>query len=135
MSIGLKIKALRIEKKWSQGFLGAKIGVSKTQISKYESGENVPPLDKINRMAELLGVNPEDLVKEGGIVKGNNEEKVNHTETATIPMETFLQMANDLRELNKELQERLKSEIEYEREIKDLALKINNLEHQIKKGA
>lgn len=76
MGIGLRIKELRDKKNMSQEELGDRLGVSKAQISKYEKGQNEPPLDKIKKIAEILGVRTEDLIKDKSIVKvdNNNED-------------------------------------------------------------
>jgi len=127
MSIGLKIKALRDEKKWSQEVLGDKIGVTKAQISKYENGENVPPLEKLELIAGIFNIKVEEMFSDTGIVKVNSTQQ-------GVPLEKFLEVADELRSLNKDLNQRLKNEIAYEREIKELRLKIQELEFKLKQG-
>lgn len=61
-STGLKIKELREAKNLSQEELGAKIGVSRYQISLYESGKNTPPMNRITKLASVFGVLVSDIV-------------------------------------------------------------------------
>jgi transcriptional regulator with XRE-family HTH domain len=76
MTIGQKIKELRTEKKLSQTKLGDAIGVDKSQISKYETGENVPPLERIEKIAKVLGVTVSDIAdpSDSGLVDGLRRE-------------------------------------------------------------
>jgi transcriptional regulator with XRE-family HTH domain len=69
MSIGPRIKHLRKEKKMSQTQLAQHLGVDGSQISKYENGENTPPLDKIEKIAEALGVSVSEITDPESLTK------------------------------------------------------------------
>jgi transcriptional regulator with XRE-family HTH domain len=58
---GKKIKELRKRRKWSQEFLGEKIGVSNTFISKIENEVYTPSLETLNDIAKILEVDFLDL--------------------------------------------------------------------------
>jgi hypothetical protein len=60
-------------------------------------------------------------------------KNTNETPIVSIPLKEFQNMANDIRTLNKELQERLKSEIEHEIQVRELMLKINDLSNELEK--
>lgn len=57
-----KMKELRIKRKWTQEELASRINVSSPTISLYESGSRVPPLDTLNKIAEVFCVDISYLV-------------------------------------------------------------------------
>ncbi len=65
MNLAEKIAALRGEHKLSQGDLAEKLEVSRQSVSKWETGQAVPELDKIIRLADLFGVTVDELVRDG----------------------------------------------------------------------
>ena len=48
---------------FSQDELAEKIGVSRQTLSKYETGESLPDIEKSQALAEVFGVSLDDLVK------------------------------------------------------------------------
>lgn len=64
MILADKIITLRKKNGWSQEELAEKVGVSRQAISKWESAQSVPDLDKILRMSELFGVTTDFLLKD-----------------------------------------------------------------------
>ena len=62
--IGRKIAALRMAKGWSQEALAARAGVARSRLSKWESGDHVPPVVKLVDLARELEVGLDDLVSE-----------------------------------------------------------------------
>ena len=65
MTLGEKILALRTQKEMSQEELAAALEVSRQSVSKWETNQSVPDLDKIIRLADLFGVTVDELVREG----------------------------------------------------------------------
>ena len=65
MTLSGKIYLLRTQRELSQEDLAAALGVSRHSVSKWETGQSVPDLDKIIRMADLFGVSVDELVREG----------------------------------------------------------------------
>lgn len=65
MTLGEKICTLRTGKGLSQEELAAKLEVSRQSVSKWETGQSVPDLEKIIKLADLFGVNVDELVREG----------------------------------------------------------------------
>ena len=55
---------MRKKNGWSQEELAEKVGVSRQAISKWESAQSVPDLDKILRMSEIFGVTTDFLLKD-----------------------------------------------------------------------
>lgn len=63
MSIGDKIKERRIELKWSQRELAARMGYTDhTTITRIESGKTDPPQSRVAQFAKVLGVTPGHLM-------------------------------------------------------------------------
>ena len=47
---------------YSQDELAERIGVSRQTLSKYETGESLPDIEKCKMMADIFGVTVDDLV-------------------------------------------------------------------------
>ena len=54
-NLGTRIQELRKQNGYSQVELGQKVGVSKSQVNRYENKEVQPPADILNKMADLFG--------------------------------------------------------------------------------
>lgn len=57
-----KLKALRIGKKMSQKALADKLGVSKSVVSFYESGERLPSYDVLIKISRIFNVTTDYLL-------------------------------------------------------------------------
>ena len=64
MSLSEKIMDLRKKSGWSQEELAERLGISRQSVSKWETGESIPDIDKIIRMSELWNVSTDYLLKE-----------------------------------------------------------------------
>ena len=58
----LSIKEKRVRKNMTQETLAHKIGVTRTNISRYETGARTPPLSIIKQIADSLGCTVDDLL-------------------------------------------------------------------------
>ena len=65
MTLAEKILALRTERGMSQDDLAEKLGVSRQSVSKWETAQSTPDLDKIIKLADLFGVSVDQLVRDG----------------------------------------------------------------------
>ena len=63
MDFSEKIAMLRRQKNWSQEELAEKLMVTRQAVSKWESAQSMPDLDKIVQLSELLGVSTDYLLK------------------------------------------------------------------------
>ena len=70
VTLGDRIAELRKAKGWSQSELAKKIGVSYTQMSRYEIKGVQPPANTINKLADALGTSIDFLIS------GDKDEKV-----------------------------------------------------------
>lgn len=64
MTLGEKIYRLRTEQGFSQETFGEKLGVSRQSVSKWETDQSVPELDKIVAISDTFGVSTDYLLKE-----------------------------------------------------------------------
>ena len=58
-----KLKKLRLNKGWSQGQLGQKLGVNVQAISKYENGHACPPTNMVIKIASIYDVSLDYLLR------------------------------------------------------------------------
>lgn len=65
MTLAEKILSLRTARGMSQDDLAEKLEVSRQSVSKWETGQSTPDLDKIIKLADLFGVTVDELVREG----------------------------------------------------------------------
>ncbi|NLL63386.1 MAG: helix-turn-helix transcriptional regulator [Ruminococcaceae bacterium] len=64
MILADKIIELRKKNNWSQEELAEKLGVSRQAVSKWESAQSTPDLERILAMSELFGVSTDVLIKD-----------------------------------------------------------------------
>lgn len=62
MTLGYKIKLLRKENGLTQLELGDKLGLSKANISKYESNVHEPSIETLNKLSDLFNVSVDYLL-------------------------------------------------------------------------
>ncbi|NEP85325.1 MAG: helix-turn-helix transcriptional regulator [Okeania sp. SIO3B3] len=64
MPFAEKIRQLRKEKKWSQDTLAHKIEIHGRHVSKYEAGQALPNADTLIRIADVLDVSIDYLLRD-----------------------------------------------------------------------
>ena len=97
MELAEKILALRTALGLSQQELAERLEVSRQSVSKWETGQSVPDLDKIVRMAGLFGVTVDELVRgaerpqppqsEPRVVYVREKQRLTGPQTAGVCME------------------------------------------------
>lgn len=60
----IQIKVLREKKKITQDQMAEKLGIGRTAVSMWESGESKPRADKLPELARILGCTIDDLFQE-----------------------------------------------------------------------
>lgn len=88
VTLGQNIKAFRKARGSSQAELAAKIGVDQTQISSYERGTLVPPVERLLALAKVLGTTT-DVLLNNAVAK---ETLVPRTAKAWKTLERVLQL-------------------------------------------
>ena len=63
MDLAEKILTLRKSRSWTQDQLAEQLDVSRQTISKWESGQSLPELDKITALSEVFNVSTDCLLK------------------------------------------------------------------------
>jgi SOS-response transcriptional repressor LexA len=61
--LGQTIKKLRILAGLTQEQLAQKVGVTKANVSKYEAGAHAPEMERLARLADVLGVSVSELMR------------------------------------------------------------------------
>ena len=64
MNLNQKITQLRNDNNWSQEELAEKLNVSRQSVSKWESGQSKPDLDKIVVLSNIFDVSTDYLLKD-----------------------------------------------------------------------
>ena len=75
MKFNEKLLDLRKKKGWSQEELGYKLDVSRQTISKWESGQTTPELEKLKMLSKLFEISVDELISEEEKAKENYVEK------------------------------------------------------------
>lgn len=68
MTTGIKILLKRTQLGYSQLYMAHKLNMAELTYRKIENDETIPNTDRLNRIAEVLGVKAEDLQQSGYIV-------------------------------------------------------------------
>lgn len=72
MKFNERLLNLRKKNGWSQEELGYKIGVSRQTISKWESGQTTPELEKLKNLAKIFEISVDELINEENILNETN---------------------------------------------------------------
>ena len=76
MKFNERLLELRKKKGWSQEELGYKLDVSRQTVSKWESGQTTPELEKLRNLAKIFEISVDELISEEDIIKEEiNTEK------------------------------------------------------------
>lgn len=78
MALHQKITALRKEHKWSQKDIAQKINIDYKNVSRWETGRNIPSTEAVMKLADIFGVTTDyllfDNVPRNGKVTINDPE-------------------------------------------------------------
>lgn len=88
MILADKIMTLRKKAGWSQEELAARLNVSRQSVSKWESAQSIPDMDKVVQMSRLFGVTTDFLLKdEMEIEEHTQSEPVDEPPLRRVTME------------------------------------------------
>ena len=79
MKLAEKLQLMRKREGLSQEDLAEKLGISRQAVSKWESGQSVPDLNKLIILSELYNVTIDYLVKETYEFEGSQEKEIGNT--------------------------------------------------------
>ena len=83
MKLSDNLKKIRKENNLSQEQLAEKLGVSRQAVSKWESDQSFPEMDKILSICEIFGYNIDELMNE-------NIAEVNETKQSKININKYI---------------------------------------------
>lgn len=63
MTLGQRIKQEREQRQWTQDYLAATLNVSRQAVSKWESDNAYPDIDRLVQISNLLNVSLDSLIK------------------------------------------------------------------------
>lgn len=92
LTVGVRIKELRTQKKLNQPELARIIGLTYIQIGRYETGKSNPSADVLNRLAQALDTTTDFLMK------GTEDEEV----AAQLSDKELLKQLRQVEQLNAE---------------------------------
>jgi transcriptional regulator with XRE-family HTH domain len=105
--IPLNITYLREKNNFNKSELARRLGgLSPQMVGRYESGETIPPLDKIDLMGEIFGIDPIDIIRHD-----LRNEPYNKLEESRVEYEKMTPLIKSLGECQEE-RDRLKALIE-----------------------
>lgn len=85
MEFGEKIQKLRNSKRWTQEQLADKLYVSRTAVSKWESGKGYPNIDSLKDIAKIFDITIDDLLSGEQLIDiAKNENIVNMKKTNNL---------------------------------------------------
>ena len=122
---GDKIRKYRTEKGLTQKKLGELCGIADSNIRKYESGNQNPKIETIQKIANALEVNINELTSYKISTKDGNT--YNSTSTNADLLSRKIELKNKLLSQYKTTLKYINSEIE------DLSVEAKDLEHRIDK--
>lgn len=86
--LGQRIQQLRKQQGLSQVEMAKQIGVSKSQVNRYENKSVQPPADILNKLADLFGTSVDFLIN------GDSQEKAQATLKNNVLLQKFREMEN-----------------------------------------
>jgi len=111
VKMGERIKTQRKLLNLTQKELGKKMQISQKQISKYENNESQPPVDQLQKLAEILNVSTDWLICD--TIEITRKGKIHgHKDTTNKPPgEEFSKQQLELLEITKNLTEQQQDEL------------------------
>ena len=113
MHLSEKIMNLRKKSGWSQEELADRLGISRQSVSKWETGESVPDIDKIIRMSELWNVSTDYLLKEDEAQEESDAFQTEQDQRA----DTYCGSASDFERRENEYQEASEGRTTHRRQV------------------
>ncbi|WP_437131242.1 helix-turn-helix domain-containing protein [Peptostreptococcus russellii] len=93
MTLGYKIKLLRKENGLTQLELGDKLGLSKANISKYESNVHEPSIETLNKLSDIFNVSVDYLLGRTNI-RNHVDTFAAHTDDEDLSEEAKAELEN-----------------------------------------
>lgn len=82
LDIKTKLKSIRKEKNYTQGFVAEKLGISLRAYTKIENGETQLTIDRLGEIIEILHINPNEIFNSDICNNESNTEKAENLPVA-----------------------------------------------------
>ena len=96
MILADKIINLRRKNGWSQEQLAEQLNISRQSVSKWESGNSIPDLDKILKLSAIFGVSTDYLLKdeleEEGLTEDSYSEELTGRQVSLEEANTYMEL-------------------------------------------
>ena len=96
MEFGEKIQKLRNQNKWTQEQLAEKLYVSRTAVSKWESGKGYPNIDSLKDIAKLFNKTIDELLSSEEIIDIAKKENTSNIKKANNLIYGLLDIISEL---------------------------------------
>lgn len=83
-----RMKQFRISKGLSQDAIAAQLGISESGYRKIENGDQSPTLDKLDKILEVLGIDPKQFFDFGSPVTFNNYNHADQSKASFVNAST-----------------------------------------------
>ena len=80
MDFSEKLKQLRQNKKWTQDELAEKLFISRTAISKWESGRGFPSIESLKALSKVFDVSIDELLSNSELISIAENDKKKQTQ-------------------------------------------------------
>lgn len=107
MTLAEKIALLRRQKGWSQEELAEKMDISRQSVSKWESGQSIPDLDKIIKISNIFAVSTDYLLKEEGEEETYADAGLQSDDAEELSRSISMEEANEFMDLTKSLSNKM----------------------------
>ena len=113
MEIAKTLKRLRLETGKTQKEIAYSLGVSVSTVGMYETGERIPPADKIIKLAELYDVSTDYILGRNEVMSSQAENKENHNIDEKIMNLVKERFTDKIADLTEEQQNKVLEYIEF----------------------
>ena len=113
MEIAKTLKRLRLETGKTQKEIAYSLGVSVSTVGMYETGERIPPADKIIKLAELYDVSTDYILGRNEVMSSQIENKENHNIDEKIMNLVKERFTDKIADLTEEQQNKVLEYIEF----------------------
>ena len=101
MILAEKIMEERKKNGWSQEELAEKLSVSRQAVSKWESAQSIPDLQRVIQLSEIFGVSTDYLLKDENIGNWHTKIQITNFPDLTNPTDAAAQYAHEIQEKTK----------------------------------
>lgn len=103
MTLGARLKELRLKRGWSQDELAERMGMNRANISNYERGKNKDiPSDTLKKFADIFGVSSDYLLGKSKNSESPESEFLHKLELSDADLSDEFRLVLDGKELTRE---------------------------------